>query len=156
MLEIILVAVAFVLASFIAILYLIFHDMKKYEYKVKEESQVEKEAEEKYLEEFPDYTSFRIKSEIEKIADILIDNQSSNRYTEVLREKAANDDKIKDLKNAVVEDVDIMKYNKGNMKAKLKYKDYDYNYSMILNLSTVSRGRVFLNNYLVYKERIAS
>lgn len=132
---------------------LIIRDIKNAKYNVKDESEIKKEAEEKYLKEFPDYTIFRLKSEIETIADILVDNQESNRYTELLRKKASKDEKIKCLKDAVVEDIDIVRYNKGNLKAKVKYKDYDYKYSMVLNLSTVSRGRVFLNNYLVYKER---
>ena len=85
----------------------------------------------------------------------MVDNQSSNRYTELLREKASKDEKVQKLKGAVMEDIDILKYNKGNLRAKIKYRDYDYNYSMVFNLSTVARGRVFLNNYLVYKEKIA-
>ena len=153
MFEMILVIIMGISLALIIAFGLIIRDVKNAKYNVKDESKIGKEAEERYLEEFPDYTIFKLKSEIEKIADILVDNQKSNRYTEILREKAAKDEKVKKLKNAVMEDVDIVKYNKGNLKAKVKYKDYDYKYSMVLNLSTVSRGRVFLNNYLIYKER---
>lgn len=156
MFEIIITIIALVSMSFTIVLALVLHDIKNVEYKVKDESELKKEAEEKYLSEFPDYTLFSLKSEIEKIADILIDNQPSNRYTELLREKAAKDEKVQELKNAAAQDVDIIKYNKGNLKAKVEFKDYDYNYSMILNLSTVARGRVFLNNYTVLKQKAYS
>ncbi len=155
MFEIIFSCVILISISLIVIFSIIIHDVKNNEYDVKEKSEIGKEAEEKYLKEFPNYTIFSLKSEIEKIADILVDNQSSNRYTELLREKASKDEKVQKLKNAVMEDIDILKYNKGNLRAKIKYRDYDYNYSMVFNLSTVARGRVFLNNYLVYKEKIA-
>lgn len=156
MFEIIITIIALVSMSFTIVLALVLHDIKNVEYKVKDESELKKEAEEKYLSEFPDYTLFSLKSEIEKIADILIDNQPSNRYTELLREKAAKDEKVQELKNAAAQDVDIIKYYKGNLKAKVEFKDYDYNYSMILNLSTVARGRVFLNNYTVLKQKAYS
>lgn len=155
MFEIIFSCVILISISLIVIFSIIIHDVKNNEYDVKEKSEIGKEAEEKYLKEFPNYTIFSLKSEIEKIADILVDNQSSNRYTELLREKASKDEKVQKLKGAVMEDIDILKYNKGNLRAKIKYRDYDYNYSMGFNLSTVARGRVFLNNYLVYKEKIA-
>ena len=155
MFEIIFSCVILISISLIVIFSIIIHDVKNNEYEIKEKSEIGKEAEEKYLKEFPNYTIFSLKSEIEKIADILVDNQSSNRYTELLREKASKDEKVQKLKNAVMEDIDILKYNKGNLRAKIKYRDYDYNYSMVFNLSTVARGRVFLNNYLVYKEKIA-
>lgn len=153
MFEIIMTIIALISMSFTIILGLVLRDIKNAQYKVKNESELKKEAEERYLSEFPDYTLYSLKSEIEKIADILIDNQPSNRYTELLREKAAKDEKVKELKNAAAQDVDIIKYNKGNLKAKLKFKDYEYNYSMILNLSTVARGRVFLNNYTILKQK---
>ena len=155
MFEIIFSCVILISISLIVIFSIIIHDVKNNEYDVKKKSEIGKEAEEKYLKEFPNYTIFSLKSEIEKIADILVDNQSSNRYTELLREKASKDEKVQKLKGAVMEDIDILKYNKGNLRAKIKYRDYDYNYSMVFNLSTVARGRVFLNNYLVYKEKIA-
>ena len=153
MFEIILIIIIAVILAIIVAFSLIMRDVKNAKYNVKDESELSKEAEKKYLKEFPDYTIFKLKSEIETIADILVDNQESNRYTELLREKASKDEKVKSLKDAVIEDVDIVRYNKGNLKAKVKYRDYKYKYSMVLNLSTVSRGRVFLNNYLVYKER---
>ena len=112
MFEIIITIIALVSMSFTIVLALVLHDIKNVEYKVKDESELKKEAEEKYLSEFPDYTLFSLKSEIEKIADILIDNQPSNRYTELLREKAAKDEKVQELKNAAAQDVDIIKYNK--------------------------------------------
>ena len=123
MFEIIFSCVILISISLIVIFSIIIHDVKNNEYDVKEKSEIGKEAEEKYLKEFPNYTIFSLKSEIEKIADILVDNQSSNRYTELLREKAAKDEKVQELKNAAAQDVDIIKYYKGNLKAKVEFKE---------------------------------
>ena len=80
-------------------------------------------SEEKYLKEFPNYTIEALKTEIAKIADMLLKNQESNRYTEVLREKANKDEQVKVLKEAVVDKVDLIKYNDGDLKARIRYKD---------------------------------
>ncbi len=154
MFNIVLIVIMCISLALIIAFGLIIRDIRNAKYKVKEESTVEKEAEEKYLKDFPDYTIFSLKVEIEKIADILIDNEQSNRYTEALREKSLKDEDIKSLKNAVLENVEIVRYSNGSLIAKIKYRDYDYNYSMVFKLSTVSRGRVFLDNYIIYKERI--
>ena len=150
-----LTVISSVLVIILIVFLLIIKDVNKGKYNVKESdgSALSKEAEEKYLKQFPNYTIKDLKLEIEKIADILVDNQESNRYTEVLRQKAKNDDKIKRLKDTVIQDVDIMKYNRGILKAKVKYKDFENEYSLVLNMNTVTRGRVFLNNYYVFKEQ---
>ena len=63
-----------------------------------------------------------------------------------------NDKKMEKLRDAVLDDTQNMKYNRKQLKAKVKYKDYDCKYSIVLNMSTVARGRVFLNNYYIYKD----
>ncbi len=132
---------------------IVIRDIKNGKYEVTEEETIlSKEAEEKYLKEFPNHSIEDLKLEIEKVADIFVDNQESNRYTELLRQKAKNDEKISKLKDAVIEDVEIIKYNRGILKARINYKDYVYKYKLILNMNTVTRGRVFLNNYFVFKD----
>lgn len=153
MFNIIILALSIFSLTFLAILFLILQDVDNAEYDVTK-SEISEKAEKEYVKEFPNYTVKKLKQEIESIANILVDNQESNRYTEVLREKAHKDDNIKKLKNAILEDVDIVKYQKGSLKAKVNYYDRDYKYSMVFNLSPVSRGRVFLNKYKIYKDSL--
>jgi hypothetical protein len=133
----------------------IISDIKKSKYKVKNnESILSKEACLKYENEFPEYSIEELKREIETVADILISHERSNRYTEVLRQKAKDDEKIKKLKKAVVEDVELIKYSEGDLKARVKYRDYENEYSLILSMNTVSMGKVFLNSYYIFKTRL--
>ncbi|MCI8309401.1 MAG: hypothetical protein HFJ45_04225 [Clostridia bacterium] len=134
---------------------LIIDYIRKGKYKVKDDASIlSKEAEDRYFKEFPEYTIQDLKLEIEKVADILINNESSNRYTEALRQKAKNDDKIKVLKDSVVDKVEIIKYVDGVLKARVKYRDNNHEYSLILSMNTVTTGRVFLNSYYIFKDKL--
>jgi hypothetical protein len=133
----------------------IISDIKKSKYRVNNnESILSKEACLKYEHEFPEYSIEELKREIEIVADILVHHERSNRYTEALRQKAKDDEKIKTLKDSIVEDVELIKYSEGDLKARVKYKDYENEYSLILSMNTVSMGKVFLNNYYIFKTRL--
>lgn len=133
----------------------IMNDIKKSKYKLtNDESILTKEAENKYQNEFPNYSIDELKKEIEIIADILIHHTKSNRYTEALRQKAKDDEKIRILKDSVVEKVEIIKYVDDVLKARVKYRDYNNEYSLILSMNTVSMGRVFLNSYYIFKSKL--
>lgn len=106
------------------------------------------EAEKNYLKEFPKRTSEELKYEIGKIAELLVENKESNRYTEILRRKASKDKKIQDMKQ--IESVDIIKFENGKMKAGILYRNLDY--KLVLDMETVSRGRLFLNGYNTVKK----
>ena len=112
------------------------------------------EAEDKYGILYPENSINDLKNEIEKIADLLTAGEESNRYTEALRQKAINDERIQEVKNAVVENVELLKYVNDVLKARIKYKDYENEYTLILSFSTVTSGRVFLNKYFIFKNKI--
>lgn len=130
---------------------IIISDIKKGKYIIgTNKSILSVEAEEKYLREFSKRNIKDLKIEIEKIADMLINGDESNRYTESLRQKAKKDQNIALLKDAVTENVELIKYAGDFLKARIKYKDYNHTYSLILSMSTVTEGRVFLDNYFTF------
>lgn len=132
---------------------LIIKDVDVGKYNIKNnESIIAKEAEENYLKDFPKYTIKDLKIEIEKIADILIDNQESNRYTDILREKVKKDYRIKAIKDLIPENVELMKYNKKTLRARVEYNDYNYTYFLVLDMEPVTKGRVFVNDYYIFKK----
>ncbi len=126
----------------------------KYKLKSNTDSFLSIDAEKRYKEQFPEHSIIKLKQEIEKVADILIENEESNRYTEALRQKANKDARIRQLRDAAIENVEIVKYVNDVLKARIKYKDYEYEYSLILSMNTVATGRVFLNDYFIFKDKI--
>ena len=132
---------------------LIIYDIKRGKYKVND-SILMQEAETKYGILYPDKSIDDLKNEIEKVAELLIAGEESNRYTELLRRKAQKDVRVQELKDAIVENVELVKYVGDVLKARIKYKDYDYEYALILSFSTVTAGRVFLNSYFIFKNKM--
>ena len=82
----------------------------KYKLKSNTDSFLSIDAEKRYKEQFPEHSIIKLKQEIEKVADILIENEESNRYTEALRQKANKDARIRQLRDAAIENVEIVKY----------------------------------------------
>jgi len=132
---------------------LIIYDMRRGKYKVND-SILMQEAETKYGILYPDKSIDDLKNEIEKVAELLIAGEESNRYTELLRRKAQKDVRVQELNDAIVENVELVKYVGDVLKARIKYKDYDYEYNLILSFSTVTAGRVFLNSYFLFKNKL--
>ena len=123
-------------------------------YNLKKDSVVEQEYKNLYRQDFPSKSIKDIEREIEIIADKLIENQQTNRYTERLREKAKNDYKIRILKKLCLDNAKIINYKNKKMKAKVKFKDFNDEYYMLMDMKVVSKGRIFLNSYKVLKNRI--
>jgi hypothetical protein len=141
-----------VIITILIVYALIINDVGKGVYNVKDNvSVLSKEAEKKYTSEYPTQTIDDLKLEIEKIADMLIDSDKSNRYTELLRQKAKKDEKLKQLKHTPLQKVELIKYVEGTLKSKLTYKDQSTTYHLILTLTPVTSGRVFLTTYYLYK-----
>lgn len=114
---------------------------------------LEESSLENYKKDYPNKDVDDLKVEIEKIADRLIDNLESNRYTDKVREKAKNDKRIKLLKNEIADDVKIINYKDKKLKAKVNYILDNNEYSLIFDMITVNRGRVFLKKYNLMKQR---
>ena len=152
-LKIILIGIFFIIIGLFILFGFLIYDIRKGRYKV-DGSILAKEAEEKYGVLFPDNTINDLKSEIEKVAELLVAGEESNRYTEKLREKAKEDERIQEINNSVVENVELVKYVNDNLKARIKYKDFENEYTLILSFNTVSGGRVFLKDYFIFKNKI--
>ena len=94
-----------------------------------------------------------LKVEIEKIADRLMEDQDSNRYTNKMKEKFQNDRRIEPLRNQFIDDVKIMNYQDKKLRAKVNYIVENDEYSLIFDMITVNRGRVFLKKYNLMKQK---
>lgn len=152
-LKVVLIGLFFIIIGLFVLFGLLINDIRKGRYKV-EDSIISQEAEDKYGILFPEKSIDELKNEIEKIAELLITGEDSNRYAEILRDKAKNDIRIQEINNAVIENVELVKYVNDILKARIKYKDYDNEYTLILSLSPVTSGRLFLNDYFVFKNKI--
>lgn len=153
-LKVVLIGIFFIIIGLFILFGFLIDDIRKGRYTVKD-SILAKEAEGKYGVEYPESSITDLKDEIEKIAELLIAGEESNRYTELLRIKAEKDDRIQEIGGAVTENVELVKFVDDVLKARIKYKDYENEYTLILSFSTVTAGRVFLNDYFVFKNKIA-
>ena len=153
-LTIILISLFFIIIGLFILFGFLIKDIRNGQYEVGKDSILSKEAENKYGILYPDNSISELKDEIEKIAELLIAGEESNRYTELLRQKAIEDERIKEIKDTVVENVELIKYVDNNLKARIKYKDFNNVYTLILSFNTVSKGRIFLNKYFVFKKKI--
>lgn len=151
--KIVSIGLCLIIVGLIIVFGFIIFDFRKGRYDVKD-SFLAKEAEERYGIMYPEKTISELKDEIEKVAELLISGEESNRYTELLKQKAQNDIRIREINNAVIENVELVKYVDDVLKARIKYKDYNFRYTLILSLCTVTSGRVFLNDYFVFKNKI--
>ena len=109
-------------------------------------------AEEKYLLEFPKRDSEKLKYEVGKIAELLVGNQECNRYTNYLRKKVSQNKIIKQIQNSKETEINILSYDNNKMKAEITYKDLVKEYSLILDMNTVSQGRLFVRDFNIRKK----
>ena len=152
-LTICLIGIAFVIIGVFIMFGFIIKDIRNGQYSVKD-SLLEKEAEDKYGILYPENSIAELKDEIEKIAELLAAGEESNRYTELLRQKAINDLRMKKINDSVVENVELVKFVDNNLKARIKYKDFENEYTLILSFNTVTAGRVFLTKYFIFKNKL--
>ena len=113
----------------------------------------EKNSIENYKKDYPNKSIEDLKVEIEKIADRLMEDQDSNRYTNKMKEKFQNDRRIEPLRNQFIDDVKIMNYQDKKLRAKVNYIVENDEYSLIFDMITVNRGRVFLKKYKLMKQK---
>lgn len=119
----------------------------KYKLILDEEDIIEKSKLEKFQKDFPEKNIDALKVEIEKISDMLLDNQESNRYTYKIQEKAKNDSKLQEFRNEIPDGVEIIDYSKGKLIAQVSYISGKIEYILIMYMDIVKKGRVFLKNY---------
>ena len=152
-LKIWLIGLSFIIIGLFILFGFLINDIRQGKYKVND-SVLAQEAENKYGILYPEKSIQELKDEIEKVAELLVAGEESNRYTEILRQKVQKDSRIKEINDAIVENVELIKYVNDILKARIKYKDYNNEYTLILSFSIVTAGRVFLNSYFVFKNKI--
>ena len=70
-----------------------------------------------------------------------------------MKEKFQNDRRIEPLRNQFIDDVKIMNYQDKKLRAKVNYIVENDEYSLIFDMITVNRGRVFLKKYNLMKQK---
>ena len=78
---------------------------------------------------------------------MLLDNQESNRYTYKLQQKAKKDYKLEVFRKEIPNSVEILNYKKGKLKAQVNYMLGQTEYTLIMYMNIVRKGRIFLKNY---------
>jgi len=146
--------VIYVILSIFVAFGIVLYLLANQKYILTNESILKKESENLYEKDFPSKSVKEIEREIEIIADKLLYNQETNRYTEKLRQKAKKDYKVKILRKLCLDNAKIINYKNKKMKAKVKFKDYNEEYYMLMDMKVVSKGRIFLNSYKILKNRI--
>ena len=114
------------------------------------DEQIKKEFESRY----PNKNIKDLKIEIEKISDMLLGNEESNRYTKKVQKKATKDNNLYAFKDLIPDSVDILELDGDELEAQVNYKDYKNEYTIIMYMNIVAKGRVFLKNYKTMKRRI--
>lgn len=138
-----------VLSSSLITLSFILHQtyIGKYKIKCEDKSMLENENLNNFKSDYPEKDIDFLKIEIEKISDMLLDNQESNRYTYRIQEKAKNDYRLDEFRNEIPDSVEILDYKKGKLKAQVNYILGKTEYTLIMYMDIVTKGRVFLKNY---------
>ena len=142
-----------IITSTLITLMLILHEIHFVKYKLRytEENYIEKESLYRLQNDFPSKDISDLKIEIEKISDMLLDNQESNRYTYNIRQKAKNDYKLEEFRKEIPDSVEILNYKNGKLKAQVNYNLGQTEYILIMYMNILKRGIVFLNNYKTMK-----
>ena len=95
-----------------------------------------------------------LKIEIEKISDMLLGNEESNRYTYRLQEKANSDKNLDKIRKIIPESVNLLNFKNDKLKAQVNYLEDNNEYTIIMYMSVVAKGRVFLKNYKTMKRML--
>lgn len=136
------------LSILLAILFILYEAKEgKYKRISNEQNGIEKAKLEEFQKDFPEKDIDALKIEIEKISDMLLDNQESNRYTYKIQEKAKNDYKLQEFRNEIADGVEILDYADGKITAQVSYISGRIEYILIMYLDIVKKGRVFLKKY---------
>lgn len=114
----------------------------------------ENELIKRFENEYPNKTAKDLKVEIEKISDMLLGNEESNRYTYRLQEKASNDRKLDKIRTIIPDNVSLLTLKDHKLKAQVNYLNENKEYTIIMYMDVVAKGRVFLKKYKTMKREV--
>ena len=113
-----------------------------------------KSQSQRFENEYPHKTAKDLKIEIEKISDMLLGNEESNRYTYRLQEKASNDRKLERIRKIIPDNVSLLTLKDHKLKAQVNYLNENKEYTIIMYMDVVAKGRVFLKKYKTMKREV--
>ena len=117
-------------------------------------SEKENEIINDYEARYPNKTAKDLKIEIEKISDMLLGNEESNRYTYKVRKKAGNDRHLDRIRKVVPDSVSFLNFKNNQLKAQVNYIENNNEFTIIMHMNVVAKGRVFLKKYKTMKRRV--
>lgn len=85
---------------------------------------------------------------------MLLDNEESNRYTYRIQEQAKNDYRLDEFRDRIADSVEIINYKDGKLKVQVNYPVGKIEYTLIMYMDIVKKGRVFLKKYKSMKRAL--
>ena len=85
---------------------------------------------------------------------MLLGNEESNRYTYRLQEKASNDRKLERIRKIIPDNVSLLTLKDHKLKAQVNYLNENKEYTIIMYMDVVAKGRVFLKKYKTMKREV--
>lgn len=82
---------------------------------------------------------------------MLLGNEESNRYTAKIQRKASKDSKLDKIRKTIPDSVNLLKFKDDELEAQVNYIDQENEYTIIMYMNIVAKGRVFLRNYKTMK-----
>lgn len=119
-----------------------------------ENTEVEDVLIKQFESKYPNKSGNDLKIEIEKISDMLLDNEESNRYTAKLQRRARKDYRLDKIRKTIPDSVNLLEFKDNDLKAQVNYIDQDSEYTIIMYMKLVAKGRVYLKNYKTMKRTV--
>lgn len=85
---------------------------------------------------------------------MLLGNEESNRYTAKIQRKANKDYRLDKIRKTIPDSVNLLELKDDDLKAQVNYLDQDNEYTIIMYMKLVAKGRVFLKNYKTMKRTV--
>ena len=85
---------------------------------------------------------------------MLLDNEESNRYTYRIQKKAEEDKKLDNIRKDFPNSVNLLYLKNNELKAQVNYLEDNKEYTIIMYMDIVAKGRVFLKKYKTMKRGV--
>ena len=85
---------------------------------------------------------------------MLLDNEDSNRYTYRVQKKAEEDKKLDNIRKDFPNSVNLLYLKNNELKAQVNYLEDNKEYTIIMYMDIVAKGRVFLKKYKTMKRGV--
>lgn len=85
---------------------------------------------------------------------MLLDNEDSNRYTSKVQRMAKEDEELDNIRKNLPNSVNLLYLKNNELKAQVNYLNENKEYTIIMYMNLVAKGRVFLKKYKTMKREV--